>query len=237
MRKAFSLVELSIVLIIIGLLVAGVTSGSKLIKQAKINRVIAEVNDIISSAKVFQATYGQLPGDFDDATSFWSVYNSSSNPTGTVDGDGNGEITYTTEGRRFYHHMSLAEVYTGSYSSGTTASWVAGTNVKASSYDPGVYGIYSPTLNGEAKANYFRLGQASGAGNNVGVVDVIFAYGIDRKMDDGEPSRGRVRVNSTGYSNDAVKPNGTVCVNGNFTEVDLSYVFSSTDKCMVDLAL
>ena len=43
-NKAFSLIELSIVLIIIGLLVAGITSGQSLIESAKVRKVINEIN-------------------------------------------------------------------------------------------------------------------------------------------------------------------------------------------------
>lgn len=52
MKKGFSLVELSIVLIIIGLLIAGVSSGSKLIKQARINSLINELNELKNSFNI-----------------------------------------------------------------------------------------------------------------------------------------------------------------------------------------
>ena len=54
MKKGFSLVELSIVLIIIGLLIAGVSSGSKLIKQARINSLINELNELKNSFNILK---------------------------------------------------------------------------------------------------------------------------------------------------------------------------------------
>ncbi len=52
-KTAFSLIELSIVLIIIGLLTAGVTAASKLIEQSKINKVATELNNYKTSYMTF----------------------------------------------------------------------------------------------------------------------------------------------------------------------------------------
>ncbi len=59
----FSLIELSIVLIIIGLLVAGVTGGASLIESAKIRAVANEVLNYKQALNAFYAARGRLPGD------------------------------------------------------------------------------------------------------------------------------------------------------------------------------
>jgi len=237
MKKAFSLVELSIVLIIIGLLVAGVSSGSKLIHQAKISTIITEITDIKNSTKAFEIVYEQLPGDFDNAEGFWGTYNSSTNPTGTVNGNDDNVIVLGNEGYRAWHHLSLADVYSGGFSSGSTSAFVIGTNVVESGYSGGVYGIIGGVRNGY-RANYIRFGVISGVNNNAGIVSALDAYKIEKKMDDGDPSRGTVRTNASGYVNDNAKPNGTVCINGNFTESDLSFVFASTGAvCVMDFEI
>lgn len=87
-KNAFSLVELSIVLIIIGLLVAGVTSGQSLIESAKIRAVINEINGLKQGIFAFYVAEGRLPGDLNrdgmtglnsnesyTSTSFSSPYN------------------------------------------------------------------------------------------------------------------------------------------------------------------
>ncbi len=97
--SAFSLIELSIVLIIIGLLVAGVTGGKSLIESARIRAVINEVYGWRQSLLSFYAAKGRLPGDLNGdgltgsgigdvyiaesytTSSFPSPYNVSSAPT------------------------------------------------------------------------------------------------------------------------------------------------------------
>ncbi len=62
-KSAFSLIELSIVLIIIGLLVAGVTSGQSLIESAKVRSFLNELRGFQTMLFTFQASNGKLPGD------------------------------------------------------------------------------------------------------------------------------------------------------------------------------
>ena len=62
-NKAFSLIELSIVLIIIGLLIAGIIGGKSLIESAKIRNVINEFNNLEKSIYAFKVIKDRLPGD------------------------------------------------------------------------------------------------------------------------------------------------------------------------------
>ena len=64
-NKAFSLIELSIVLIIIGLLVVGITSGQNLIESAKVRKVINEINSWKQAVYSFEVIKNRLPGDLD----------------------------------------------------------------------------------------------------------------------------------------------------------------------------
>ena len=65
-NKAFSLIELSIVLIIIGLLVASITGGQSLIENAKIKRFSNELFGWKQAVNAFYSLNGRLPGDFDN---------------------------------------------------------------------------------------------------------------------------------------------------------------------------
>ncbi len=62
-HNAFSLIELSIVLIIIGLLVAGITGGQSLIDSARARAVMNEVENYRRAIDIYFAANGKLPGD------------------------------------------------------------------------------------------------------------------------------------------------------------------------------
>lgn len=84
--KAFSLIELSIVLIIIGLLVAGIAGGQSLIFSAKIRRAITETRNWQQAVYSFQSLKGRLPGDFKNSNKI-GVNSGQSYPSGTFGGD------------------------------------------------------------------------------------------------------------------------------------------------------
>ena len=61
--QGFTLVELSIVIIIIGFLIAGISAGTSLMKQASLNTVIDEVAGYRAAFNNFRARFDSLPGD------------------------------------------------------------------------------------------------------------------------------------------------------------------------------
>ena len=96
--KGFSLVELSIVLIIIGLLVSGAVSGSKLIETTRINNIINQISEMRTSASNYLLVYNALPGDHSNATDYWGTasncYADTTGTSETCDGDGSGKLSY-----------------------------------------------------------------------------------------------------------------------------------------------
>src|SRR5574340_544972 len=87
MRKqmGFTLVEIAVVLVIIGLLLGGVLKGQELIAQAKIRNVANDFNGLTAAIYSYQDRYRALPGDDSRATSRWTQ-------TGVKDGDGDGQV-------------------------------------------------------------------------------------------------------------------------------------------------
>lgn len=134
-QLGFSLVELAIVLVIIGLIVGGILTGQDLIRASEVNRVQAEVNKIKTAANTFRIKYNGLPGDIKNATSYWG--NAQTGSTGgecaapntnqgsgtqTCNGNGNGLISSWVvssvenhEIFRFWQHLANAGLYPGSY--------------------------------------------------------------------------------------------------------------------------
>ena len=62
-KSAFSLIELSIVLIIIGLLIAGITGGASLIKSSELRSIMGEARGYAVAVNSFFTQYDQYPGD------------------------------------------------------------------------------------------------------------------------------------------------------------------------------
>ncbi len=111
-QKGFTLVEIAIVLVIIGLLLGGILKGQEMITQARIKNVINDLNGITAAYASYQDRYRAIPGDDATAAGRW---------TGAVAGNGNGQIlgkyndaaTYPTptaaqESNLFWWHLRLA---------------------------------------------------------------------------------------------------------------------------------
>jgi len=82
-ETGFTLVEIAIVLVIIGLLLGGILKGQEMITQAKIKNAINDFNGVTVAVTSYQDRYRALPGDDPNATTRWTVQAPAS-------GDGNG---------------------------------------------------------------------------------------------------------------------------------------------------
>ena len=229
----FTLVELSIVIIIIGFLIAGIASGQSLIKQAKLNSIINDFSKFSTAAHGFQARYDGVAGDFANAYAFWgatanctdsyvldSPYDGcNGNGDGNV-GPGAGSPIGYMEGDLFWKHLNLAGLLTGNYSGThnlTTGERVIGTDVPANAFqNSGYYATYDTYFNIVPLQDQIILG--SHVDNNVPYGAALIpadAKTIDLKLDDGFPVTGKLLAGTSGA-------NATGhCVNGSGGE-DLS---------------
>ena len=84
-QAGFTLVEIAIVLVIIGLLLGGILKGQEMITQAKIKNIVNDLNGMSAAIYSYQDRYRALPGDELDATTKarWGA-------TVGFGGDGNG---------------------------------------------------------------------------------------------------------------------------------------------------
>lgn len=112
-QKGFTLVELAVVLVIIGLILGAVLKGQEMINNAKLKRAYNLQREVVASAYTYFDRYGKMPGDDDTASGRWS---------GASDGNDNGLIggfTFdcasgaTNESCQAWRHMKLANLLTG----------------------------------------------------------------------------------------------------------------------------
>ena len=187
-QGGFTLVEIAIVLVIIGLLLGGILKGQEMITQAKIKNVIADMSGVAAAMYGYQDRYRALPGD-DKLATRWA---------GANPGDGDGVIggAYTAaapaESVLFWDHLRRAGFVSGG--SGATNPFNAvngkmgvqtsdGTAPGGASFKAGVLsdGAATPTV-----FTSLLLCTAN-------LPDKI-AISIDAQMDDGDGKKGNVRA-------------------------------------------
>ena len=223
-NSGFSLVELSIVLVILGLLTGGILAGQNLIRAAELRSVPNEFQRYQTAVMTFRDKYFALPGDMRNAVRFWGAQAGGvvdgpttacdalgfANPaTGaaTCNGDGDGRIASGwREIWRVWHHLSNAGLVEGSYTgvtgSATDSSFgVAGENVPRSKVDQDVgWSLgYTGSLNGHPTMFDGEYGNAWRLGGANGMdersnLTAEEAWNIDTKMDDGRPGSGSMRM-------------------------------------------
>ena len=193
---AFSLIELSIVLIIIGLLVAGITGGQSLIKSAKLRAFMNELSGYKQAVYTFYASKGRLPGDLNNlgtmGRSSGQTYTSSSFPAPY-------NTTVPNEYSAPFIDLYLEKIIDFKPSETKLADY-SGTALPRSkiyknshylfhdlsaTYYPS-YFIYSPKFN----SPYLRLYIPSADISNI-ASDFKF---VDQKMDDGIYNSGTIRT-------------------------------------------
>lgn len=202
-RSGFSLVELSIVLVILGLLTGGILTGQNLIRAAELRGIVTDYQKLISSIKTFQNKYMALPGDMPNATEFWGLAdasdceNTASTGTETCDGNGNGVISSaddSNERHRFWQHLANAGLLEGTYTGVVGSGTEAGVNVFSGRIS-NTWWYTSSCCSGGGTSFY----QPNGYGRNLrhsanGWTSFLTpeeTWGIDKKVDDGRPAYGK----------------------------------------------
>lgn len=249
MRKAFSLVELAVVLVIIGLLVAGISVGSSLKDQAELRSIVSDMKQFQISYASFIDIYKMPPGDFSEAQAIWG-----SNCANTVSCNGNGNdiidspASSASETLRAWKHLDLAElidesipIVPSSWNGGLSLTdlpesqitgggfFMAGGNISTT----GATSIASPFGNDNA---VFMGRERSGYAPTVGVITGLEAYNLDKKFDDGKiNSSNNPSGNNSGMFravNGYFFGSNTDCVSGGNYNIT-----SLTDSCLVGFKL
>lgn len=199
--QGFTLVELSIVIVIIGFLVAGIAAGANMVKQAEIRSVISDLQSYQTAYNNFISKYNKAPGDMDTASSFWTGTTCVTTTAADCNGNGNGKIETANaipgdEVRIGLKHLALANMISaGIPAVSTVTGLVAGTNAPTSKISGAGYYLVSGTLDTGgaltspygASTNIIVLGKATATANENlinGALKPEDAFSIDQKLDD-----------------------------------------------------
>ncbi|MDH5535128.1 MAG: prepilin-type N-terminal cleavage/methylation domain-containing protein [Betaproteobacteria bacterium] len=186
-QQGFTLIEIAIVLVIIGLLLGGVLKGQELITSARVRNLISQQDGIKAAYFGFLDRYRSLPGDYSQATSNIPNCAAATCPNG----DGNGQVDAGNESVASWSHLSKAGFITGNYdfnaveSSATTPTNPYGSLIRLI-YDNVYRDAASDT--GSSRHNLKT-------GNNV-PSDILAE--VDRKIDDGAANAGQFRHSTYG---------------------------------------
>ena len=218
-RNGFTLIELSIVLVIIGLIVGGVLMGKDLIRASEVRATISQIEQYNAAVNTFRGKYNGIPGDlmYTEAQAFGLYRITNASYIGYPGyGDGNGLIRSANgasppssatqlygEPLMFWRHLSEAKLINGNYGAGLNAGAEAtGTSgldamnkyLPAAKLTGSTIAVGSP-LDGK---NYFLLTKAIdivGVGafwTSENPLTASEAYLMDSKIDDGLPASGTV---------------------------------------------
>lgn len=220
MKNAFSLVELSIVLVILGLLTGGILTGQSLIRASELRAVTTEFQRYTAAVQTFRDKYFAIPGDMANATKFWGIAAGtgsdatcqafSSTTPATCDGNNSGGITAGgNEQFRFWQHLANAGLiegtYTGTAGAGGSNHHIPATNCPSSKMGNSGWGTRAVNT-GDFTGTFFLANRNNtllfGApATNTHMVGVNLkpeeAWNIDTKMDDGKPGYGSIESNFT----------------------------------------
>lgn len=189
-QAGFTLVEIAIVLVVIGLLLGAIFKGEELVTQARVKSVIADFSGVSVAYHGYFDRYGALPGDDPGAASRWVV------PTAATNGDGNGQVAGTynngnapcaagVESCSWWDHLRRAGFVSGS--GATLPRNVAG-GLMGVQVGDGAAPTYGPVLGGAAGAGGFTVLIQCSAN-----LPEKIAIAVDAQLDDGTRTSGTVR--------------------------------------------
>lgn len=195
-NSGFTLIELAIVLIIIGLIVTSILTAQTLIQNSKLLSVYDDINRFTEAYSSFRDSYKALPGDLGNIPGASFNTNGASRNNGIIEWDS--AVSTSTESILAWHHLFIAGLIDfNPILTSANISVIDETtrNVPASKIHGAGYIIVNDNTNGTStalKIHTIQLGTANGTGQAAALSgeDALF---LDNKYDDGLPNSGSIR--------------------------------------------
>ncbi|BCB28399.1 prepilin-type N-terminal cleavage/methylation domain-containing protein [Sulfurimicrobium lacus] len=196
----FTLIEMAIVMVIVGLLLSAVLKGNELITNARVRNVIAQQAEIRTAFYGFQDRYRALPGDYPGTSADHNI----PDVPAAIGGNGDGKLLNADSNEQTiaWEHLSHAGFLNASYSMSSPTEALSETNTPRNIYNA-----------------YLQLAQNSNFANAAGSTPLNVKTGnaippdvlaeIDRKIDDGNADRGTFRFSS--FSASGTAPSDSQC--------------------------
>jgi len=209
-QKGFTLIEIAIVLVIIGLLLGGVLKGQELINTARVRALNNSVDGITAAWFSFQDRYRAFPGDYLNARSTVNLPGTDG-VTGPAGGDGNGLVgdlagaDNSLERGLVWVHLEAAGYITGGYNDDTATIVEADYNCSTLICPDNGFGSGMVIDHGQINRSGTTDAHELSTGGGV-PVDVLAE--LDRKVDDGASTTGLMQVGDDGAYNGCVNNAG-----------------------------
>lgn len=178
-QSGFTLVEIAIVLVIIGLLLGGVLKGQELINSAKVKNMANDFRNVPIFIYGYQDKFKRLPGDDSAAvTNVSATAGHNGNGNGVIEGAWN-STTVTDESLLFWEHVRRGNFAAGPTDFSSAALITAGVPTNADGGRIGISGVMPiTTMNG---GSYYVCSDG---------IDGKFARQLDLTLDDGNSDKG-----------------------------------------------
>lgn len=201
-HQGFSLLELSIVLVIIGLIVGGIVAGASMIRSAELNKIGTDLARLQTTINTFKLKYDARPGDMKNAYSFWGADcgTDTENTSASCNGNGNGNYETQNELVEFAHHLALSQMISGSYTGTYGVGTVADPYYTDEVIETSLNGVFRPwysasVLYDKSNVNFISVAALDSTGNTtLGILSPSEAWSVDKKIDDGEVDSGKLYI-------------------------------------------
>lgn len=189
-QAGFTLIEIAIVLVIIGLLLGGVLQGQQLIENSRVKSATNTFNGIAAASFSYQDRYGRMPGDDGNGAvanltgrgGTWSDIpgtGSAGDSDGILDATAAATFAGTGEGAMFFTHLRAAGFITGDPATAIGTAAILPTNSFG-----GLVGVTGETIDGTLSGIKICMSNVPGSAG----------IALDQQLDDGQSDSGRLRA-------------------------------------------